>query len=234
MFQRLTALTVPIVAALALHAAPKTKPEAPRTQTPLERYVQQSSITTEAESRTTPGSLYSSQASLLDAAADLRASRRNDIVTIVVSESASAVAKGSSSSSRSSSAKANVAALGGLTRAAGPLANLTDLSRESKLQGDGATSRETTLTTTLSARVTHVMPNGNMVVEGSKNIVVGGENQLVTLRGVVRPVDLSTSNVVTSDRVAMIEVQVNGKGIVGDAVRRPFFLYRLLLGLLPF
>ena len=37
-----------------------------------------------------------------------------------------------------------------------------------------------------------------------------------------------------SDRLGQLEVRVNGKGVVGDAIKRPFFLYRLLLGLLPF
>jgi flagellar L-ring protein precursor FlgH len=40
--------------------------------------------------------------------------------------------------------------------------------------------------------------------------------------------------VVRSDRISNLEVRINGKGVVGDAVRRPFFLYRLILGLLPF
>jgi flagellar L-ring protein precursor FlgH len=45
---------------------------------------------------------------------------------------------------------------------------------------------------------------------------------------------VSTTNTVTSAQIANLEVSVNGKGVVGDAVRRPFILYRLLLGLLPF
>jgi hypothetical protein len=39
---------------------------------------------------------------------------------------------------------------------------------------------------------------------------------------------------VQSTRLAQLEVHVDGKGVVGDAIKRPFFLYRLLLGLLPF
>jgi flagellar basal body L-ring protein FlgH len=47
-------------------------------------------------------------------------------------------------------------------------------------------------------------------------------------------VDLSPGNVVPSTSLADLEVHINGKGVVNDAVRRPFFLYRLLLGLMPF
>jgi flagellar L-ring protein FlgH len=63
---------------------------------------------------------------------------------------------------------------------------------------------------------------------------VNSEDQAITLRGIVRPQDLSFDNVVGSDRLAMLEVRVNGRGVVGDAIRRPNFLYRLLLGVLPF
>ncbi len=63
---------------------------------------------------------------------------------------------------------------------------------------------------------------------------MNGERQLITVRGVVRPEDLNSANSVPSNLLGDLEVQVNGKGVVGDAVRRPMFLYRLLLGLLPF
>jgi len=57
---------------------------------------------------------------------------------------------------------------------------------------------------------------------------------VVTVRGVVRPADLSTTNVVQSSSVGQLEVKIDGKGVVNDAVRRPNILYRILLGLLPF
>ncbi len=91
-----------------------------------------------------------------------------------------------------------------------------------------------TLTTTLTARVTHVLPNGYLVVEGSKDIQINSEHQAITVRGVVRPTDLTPGNVVRSDHLAQMEIRLNGKGVVNDAVRRPFILYRLLMGLLPF
>jgi flagellar L-ring protein precursor FlgH len=151
-----------------------------------------------------------------------------------VSENASAVSSGAVQSARTSSAKNNVASLAGVTKAAGPLANLLGVSGDQQLKGSGTTSRQTVLSTTLGTRVTHVLPNGNLVIEGIKEIRVSAEQQTITVRGVVRPADLSSDNVVRSDHIAQLEVSVNGKGVVGDAVRRPFVLYRVLLGLLPF
>ena len=121
-----------------------------------------------------------------------------------------------------------------MTRAAGPLANLAGLSGDTQLSGQGTTSRVTTLNTTLTARVTHVLPNGGLVVEASKDIQINAERQTITVRGVVRPADIDPTNSVQSNRLGQLEVRVNGKGVVGDAIKRPFILYRLLLGLLPF
>ena len=88
--------------------------------------------------------------------------------------------------------------------------------------------------TTVSALVTNVLPNGNLVVSGVKEVMVNSERQRITISGVVRWNDVSLSNRVSSDRLADLTIRVDGKGVVNDAIRRPGFLYRLLMGLLPF
>jgi flagellar L-ring protein precursor FlgH len=158
----------------------------------------------------------------------------DDLVTIVVSDQASAVASGVTNSSRKSARSSSITALAGALPATGALANLANLGSESKLDGQGQTSRSTQLSTTLSARVSHVLPNGYLVVEGTKEIAVNSERQIVTVRGVCRPQDLATGNSILSNQLAQLEVRINGKGVVGDAIRRPFILYRILEGLLPF
>jgi flagellar L-ring protein precursor FlgH len=200
----------------------------------LDRYVEQATAAARAPNDSSPGSLWSSSGLFTDLARDLRASRIDDTVTVLVAENASAVSSGDVQSSRTSSAKSNVAALAGVTKASGPLANLLGVSSDQQLKGAGSTSRQAVLSTVLGTRVVRVLPNGNLVVEGVKEIRVSAEQQVITVRGVVRPADLSPDNVVRSDHVAQLEVSVNGKGVVGDAVRRPFVLYRLLMGLLPF
>ena len=181
-----------------------------------------------------PGSLWSPTAQFSDLSADLRARRIGDIVTIQVNENASAVSSGTVKTARNSSVQSNIAAAGGITRAVGPLANLAKVGTNTALDGQGTTTRDTTITATISAIVTQVLPNGNLVIQGAKNVSVNSENQMLAVRGIVRPIDLTTTNVVPSDRIAEMEIQVNGKGIVADSVKRPFILYRLILGLLPF
>ena len=181
-----------------------------------------------------PGSLYAPSGRLTDLISDLRASQLDDIVTIVVNENASAVASGVTNTARKSSATSSITSLAGTLAAGSPLANLANLSNAQQLQGTGQTSRNLTLLTTISARVVEVTPNGTLVIEGTKDIAVNSEKQTITVRGLVRPADLTTANTVQSVQVADLQIHVTGKGVVGDAIKRPFFLYRLLLGLLPF
>lgn len=186
------------------------------------------------EAAGTAGSIYSQASADANLFRDPRAFQKDDLVTIVVFDSASAVSSGATSSARKSSAAASIGSLLGKPSAAGALSNLANSNSAATLDGQGSTSRQNTVSTTLSARVIAVVPNGNLIVEGLKSVRVNSEQQTVRLRGIVRPADIGPLNTVSSNQVGMLEVEINGKGVVGDAIRRPFFLYRLLLGLLPF
>ena len=231
--KRVAVLIFIAAAVLAPLCAKKKKPAAPA-QTPLDRYVAESEARSAEAPPSTPGAIWISGSRLADSARDVRASQVDDVLTIVVAESASAVTTGATKTSRTSSTANSISALGGITKKTGPLANLAATSGDTELNGQGTTSRSTTLTTTLTARITHVLPNGGLVVEASKDIQINTERQTITVRGVVRPADIDSTNSVQSNRLGQLEVRVNGKGVVGDAIRRPFILYRLLLGLLPF
>jgi flagellar L-ring protein precursor FlgH len=219
-------LAIPILAANKKSAADQ--------QIPLDQYVQQVNQRSHQSSTASPGSLYTASGRLADGFRDVRASQLYDLVTIVVNESSSAVSTGTTKTTRASSVVANVAS-GLLPKGSvKALSNLATTSNNQQLQGQGTTTRGTTLTTTVTAEVIAVLPNGNLVVQGQKAILVNSEKQIITLRGIVRPDDLSPLNSVSATRVARMEILVNGKGVVNDAIKRPFILYRLLLGLLPF
>lgn len=219
---------------LALSAGSRSKTVDKPPASPLDRYVGEATAASAETSAVSAGSLWVPGSRLADAARDVRASQVDDIVTIIVAEKASAVASGTTKTARASSTQNSVSALAGVTRAAGPWANLAGTSGNTQLAGQGTTSRDVTLNTNLTARVARVLPNGNMLVEATKDISINSERQTISVRGVVRPADLAFDNTVSSDRLADLEVRVNGKGVVGDAIKRPFFLYRVLLGLLPF
>jgi flagellar L-ring protein FlgH len=200
----------------------------------LDRYVRDAEARSAVAVAGNTGSVWTPSSRLADAARDVRASQLDDLLTIVVSEQASAVTTGTTKTARTSAVKSNVAAAAGITKVTGPLANLAGINSDTQLAGQGTTSRSTNVGTVLTARVVHVMPNGALVVEAAKDIQINSERQTITVRGVVRPADIDATNSVRSDRLGQLEVRVNGKGVVGDAVRRPFFLYRILLALLPF
>jgi len=231
---RLTGVLLVLALCAPLAAADKKKSTKAKTETPLDVYVKQATLRQSEVPPPTPGAIWVTGSRLADAARDVRASQVDDIVTIVVAEQASAVSTGTTKTSRASSTKNSISALGGITRATGPLANLANIAGDTELNGQGTTSRTTSLNTILTARVIAVLPNGGLVVEASKDIQVNSEYQTITVRGVVRPADIDNTNSVQSDRLGQLEVRINGKGVVNDAIKRPFFLYRLLLGLLPF
>ena len=212
------------------------KDQKPKEQSPLDKYIQDAMRNAPANSGpvSAPGSAWNPSSRLLDLGSDVRARLVDDMVTVLVAENVSADVTGVTKTSRASAAKATIPAFIGLKGANGPWTNLANVSSNTSLDGEGTTSRQTTFTTTLAARVTHVLPNGYLVVEGSKDIQVNSERQNVVVRGVVRPADLDLTNTVISTHMAQVEVRINGKGVVNDVARRPNFLYRLLMGVLPF
>jgi len=214
------------------HAAKKTKKAAEPSA--LDRYLQEALKQPLVPVLPSAGSLWSPASRMTDVGSDVRAVQVEDLVTIVVSEQASAVATGATKTSRASAASARVSALAGPKSPGGAMQNLLNANSAQSLDGSGSTSRGATISATLSARVTHVLPNGYLVLEGTKDVLVNSEHQIVTVRGVVRPADLSQGNIISSNQIAQMEIKIDGKGVVNDAIRRPFILWRLLLGILPF
>jgi len=231
-----TMIVALVAAALASGATPNPKKKQKTVEpSTLDRYLNSASAAQDDEATgALPGSLWSPVARLNDLARDVRASQVNDVVTIVVTETINAAASGASTTERASSANASISSLAGPKAAKGALSNLLTQSGDQKLNGTGTTSRAATLNAVLTARVVKVLPGGLLYIEGSKDLQVNSEQQAITVRGIIRGADITTTNTIGSTQVADMEIRVNGKGIVGDAIRRPNFLYRLILGLLPF
>jgi flagellar L-ring protein precursor FlgH len=211
----------------------KTNPQHPTTPSPIDKILEDLKAHPQKQTLS-PGSTYDPTGRLSDVSRDLRATNLNDFVTVVISDHSSASSSGTTSTKRKSQTSAGITALAGVTRAAGPWANLAGATGNTELDGQGLTNRTSDLTTTLTARVIAVLPNGNLIVEGNKLVQINSEKQKVTLRGIVRWNDITPANQVSSDRLADLEVLIDGRGVVNDAVKRPNFLYRMLLGLLPF
>jgi flagellar L-ring protein precursor FlgH len=223
-----------VFAASVFGATPDPKKvKKPPEQSTLDKYLKSASVSVNEESAA-PGAIWSASSRLDDLARDLRANRVDDVVTIVVTETINAAASGASTTERASSANAAITSLAGPKSPTGALANLLNTTGDQKLNGTGTTTRTATLNAVLSARVVKVLPGGMLYIEGSKDLQVNSEQQAITVRGIIRTTDITTANTVGSTQIADMEIRLNGKGVVGDAIRRPNFLYRLVLGLLPF
>lgn len=185
------------------------------------------------DGQTAPGSLYEQNGFLADMASDIRALRKGDLLTIVVSERSTASATAQTTTSRKGSTNGGVNSIFGPV-ATTRLSQLVDLTGKTDLTGTGSTTRQTTLTTTLAAVVTEILPNGDFEISATRSIKTNSEVQTVTLTGQIRRFDLGPANQVRSDRIANLKVSVNGRGVVNDAVRRPNIVVRLIQGILPF
>lgn len=181
------------------------------------------------------GSLW--QASSTGLAEDLKARRLGDIITVVISEQASASKKASTGTSRSSSISAGIPKLLGLETTGiknwADLSELLSASFGSKFDGSGSTSRQETLQATISAKVVDVIPNGNLLIEGRRNVRVNNEDQIIVLTGTVRGRDVSADNTVSSALIADAKIAYSGKGIISDR-QKPGWLLNALDKVWPF
>ena len=222
-------LSIAVLAAAAGCASTRVQAKDP---THLEDYIE-SAQKRSLEEEKAEGSLWSSNGRYSNLFRDLKAYNINDVVTIMVLESTQALASADASNSRSTSATAGFDNLFGLEGGIAELPTMVSGESSSSFNGQGSTSRQTTLATNLTARVVDVLPNGYLVVEGMREIRVNNENQSVCLTGVVRPEDISPNNVVPSSAVAQMSVRLEGRGDVSQPIK-PGWLYKILNGILPF
>jgi flagellar L-ring protein FlgH len=183
--------------------------------------------TRDIEPVTPDGSLWQDRASLYE---DRKARRVNDLVTILISETTNATKKAGTNASRSSEADYSITDIFN-SNLSQPLPNLPLLknlyvgknftptasgSVSSSFVGKGDTSRQGTLTATITAKVIEVLPNSSLVVESRKEVIVNNEKEIVVLRGIIRPDDISTSNTISSAYVADAQIYLVGDGVLDD------------------
>jgi flagellar L-ring protein precursor FlgH len=161
---------------------------------------------------------------------DPRARNVNDLVTIQVIERVVAVGSADSSLSKESTSSASVTNLFGLESALPSWldpANLVNSASATDFEGGGLTTRSGELTARITARVIEVLPNGDLVLEGAREIDINGDRQIVVLTGVVRPSDVDRDNVVRSTEIGQFRVRYFGRGLIRDNLT-PGWLVRVL------
>jgi flagellar L-ring protein FlgH len=212
-----------------LGGVPKdTPPEAA-----LRAYIERVRAQQAAEVRTT-GSIWSPEGRLVRLGTDAKAIRLHDVVSIVVSESLAASTDGAVKNSRASNANSGLTSLFGALKAANNLQSLLGTTAASGLTAQGQSTTNSSLTTTFGGEVVDVLPNGMLVVQATRQLTFSEQTQLIKLRGLVRPEDVSAQNQVLSTAMTDLELEVTGKGIVNDSTYRQNPLVRFLERLLVF
>ncbi len=162
--------------------------------------------------------------------ADRRARGVNDLITIHVIENLQASGTADAALNKSSSASAGVGKMFGLeTKLPSSVdpANMVAGSSDTKFKGGGVTTRTGQLTANMTARVTEVLPNGDLVLEGAREIEINGDRQIVVLTGVARPSDIGKDNAVLSTSIGQLRIRYFGRGLMKDNLK-PGFLVRFL------
>lgn len=163
----------------------------------------------------------------------------DDIVTIIISETAAGGNKASTNTSKDTSTSAGITSLFGIDNAI--LANNATMggkislggASSSELKGSGDTSRNTSLVARISARVIRVLDNGNLLIEGRRQVTVNAEDQYIIISGIVRPDDIAAENTVASQYIADARIFYTGNGVINDKMR-PGWLTRLVDWAWPF
>ena len=166
--------------------------------------------------------------------ADKKAGAVGDLLTVVVAEVNSASKDKNTKTSKSSGIDASIASFlyGGLLAKAGKMPAVK-MSATSDFSGSGAINNSEQISAQFAVRVIDVLPNRNLVIEGSRETAFSGEQQTIILRGVVRPDDIGAGNSVMSQNIADATIRFVGKGALTDAERKGW-LHRVWDKVAPF
>jgi len=165
-----------------------------------------------------------------------RAHRVGDIVVIQIEEADSGSHDTSSKMGSANSSSIGTSGILDLLKKAAPsldLASLAGIAAKSDFSGNGTVTKQGKLNASLSVRVLKVMPNGNFLLEGTKVVMVGGEEHHLYVSGLVRQGDIRNDGTVSSSRIADAEIEFAGRGIASD-YDRPGWLSRLWKKFSPF
>jgi flagellar L-ring protein FlgH len=227
----LITLSPVLATAKKLSLLPTPKPTPP--ETALLSYIDRVRAQQAAEVKTF-GSIWSSEGRLVRLGTDAKAFRLHDVVSIVVSESLAASTDGQVKNSRASSASSSLTALFGALKPSNSLQNLLNQNSSSGLSAQGQSTTNSSLVTTFGAEVVDVLPNGMLVVQATRQLTFSQQTQLIQLRGLIRPEDVSAQNQVQSTAMTDLELEVTGKGIVNDSTYRQNPIVRFLEKVLVF
>lgn len=174
---------------------------------------------------------------------DRRARKAGDIVIVRIVEDPEAKLNANTKTSRSSSVDAAKLKLFGYMKALAEnnprmaqnpgQDDLLSASLGMQFDGKGSSDRDGHVKAYVSAVVTKVYPNGNLLISGRREIKVNNETQYISISGVIRAEDISPANEIASTYVADARINYAGNGPLADK-QKPGWLGRIIDHVWPF
>jgi flagellar L-ring protein precursor FlgH len=151
---------------------------------------------------------------------DARAHNVGDILTIRLTEAFNATKTATTATEKDQSTVLSSNQVAGSN-----VVGQTNLAGKRGFAGNGTATQQNALTGSITAVVTEVLPNGNLLITGERALQLNQGEEFVKVAGVVRLIDIQADNSVTSDRIADARISYNGKGVI-DAANRQGWLAR--------
>jgi len=162
---------------------------------------------------------------------DHKAMHVDDIVTVVISETAKSSNTGAKQISESDSSNlgggimsSTGASNGAVDSAIGKVNGFTDIgfksSSDNTYKGQGSATKDASFTTTISARIVKVLQNGNYFISGKREILVDDQKQIIQISGVIRPYDIDQYNKINSTQVSDAKILYKNEGDVNRATEQ--------------
>jgi len=193
---------------------------------------------------TEEGSLWQENLSMLYT--DAKARQVGDTVTIDIVEVSSSKMDANTSAGRTSSIDAGVDSAFGYMRAleesndrlgkdqaGAQTSTLLKADSSNSFSGQGSSDRSGSITASIGARVVEVLPNGNLVLFGRREMKVNNDVQFITASGVVRPEDIGSDNRVKSTYIADARIEYIGRGVIANK-QKPGWGMRVMDKVWPF
>ncbi|MZH14874.1 MAG: flagellar basal body L-ring protein FlgH [Nitrospinae bacterium] len=173
---------------------------------------------------------------------DDKAAMVGDIITVTVNESATSTQSATTDTSKDTTMDMQTTNVLGLPSNLG-IQNFLNMGTQfdptvgatvaNSMQGSGTVTRNGSLNATISAIITEILPSGNLKIEGRRSVTVNNEEQIMVLRGVVRPQDINFDNTIPSTLIADASISYTGEGVVADEQRKGW-LAKILSKVWPF
>ena len=163
---------------------------------------------------------------------DRRARRVGDTLTIAIVENTNASKKSATNTGRASNNNFGVTGLQGLPGKSF-LGSTLGATSDFSFDGKGESSNNNAFTGTITVTVTEVMPNGNLLVSGEKQVGINQGSEYIRLSGIVNPINLTATNTVASTLIADARIEYRGSGAVAEN-QQTGWLSRFFLNVLPF